>query len=323
MARRQSRNVTGLKRIEGIDVHAAWAAFQCLSCSELNLVHVGGALLDPKEALRSAKWACKKCKYLHSAGSKLPFKDWPAAFRSPKSLQAQRFWQGFFRVATEHASSYWKQCNACGRIQPFNAFSKHTGWGPLERQMECRGCKGAINAELNPLRTAEQMHESSLRRRVADLLLKGENRRVAFKPLFERFEGRCFKTGKKLTLEDRRTWAIDHVLPSRYLYPLSDHNAALLSVEANNAKRDRWPSEFYTNNQLIRLAKLIGADLGLLASKAPVLNPNINVNACVSRFLKVRERSNLPKRIAELKKLLRDYDLVKMLSPENRRLLGL
>jgi len=188
--------------------------------------------------------------------------------------------------------------------------------------MECRSCKGAINAELNPLRTAEQMHESSSRRRAAELLLEGENRPVSFKKLFERFGSKCFKTGKKLSMENRGTWAIDHLLPSRYLYPLSDQNAALLSVEANNAKRDRWPSEFYTNNELIRLARLTGTDLTLLASKKPILNPNVDVDACVSRFLKVRERSNLSKRIIELKKLLTDYGLAKKLSRENRTLLG-
>jgi len=188
--------------------------------------------------------------------------------------------------------------------------------------MECRGCKGAINAELNPLRTAEQMHESSSRRRTAELLLEGQNKPLSLPKLFQRFDSRCFKTGKKLNITDRPSWAIDHILPSRYLYPLSDRNAALLSVEANNAKRDRWPSEFYTNNELIRLAKLTGSDLALLASKEPVPNRNIDVDACVSRFLRVRERSNLSKRIAELRKLLTDYNLIGHLSRANRRLLG-
>ena len=60
--------------------------------------------------------------------------------------------------------AYWKQCNTCGRILPGRAFSGHAGWGPLEKQMECRSCKAVINTNLNPKRTKEQLHESSARR---------------------------------------------------------------------------------------------------------------------------------------------------------------
>jgi len=230
---------------------------------------------------------------------------------------------GFFRIATEHAESYWKQCNTCGRILPFQAFSKHTGWGALQRQMECRSCKGAINAVLNVLRTPEQLHESAVRRRVAELLLKDEDQRIDQEALFRRFAGKCFKTNRSLDIRERGTWAIDHILPSQYLYPLSVENAALLSREANNAKAGRWPSHFYTNNELIELSRITGADLNLLASREPIINRNIDVDACVTRYLKVRERSNLTKRLAELRKLLSDYALVDQLSAQNRRILGL
>ncbi len=92
--------------------------------------------------------------------------------------------------------------------------------------MECRSCKSVINADLNPKRTKEQLHESSVRRRIADLLLEGENERIDFKELFDRFGNRCFKTGKMLNINDRGSWAIDHILPSRFLYPLRKNNAA-------------------------------------------------------------------------------------------------
>jgi len=323
MVRRKTSNLTGLRRIEGIDPHAAWVAFVCLKCAHLNLNKIGRSLIDPNLAFKSEAWPCEKCKYPHKKTTRLPFRNWPPGFRKSGSVHAQRFWLGFFRIATEHPSSYWKQCNACERVLPFAAFSKHTGWGPLSRQMECRSCKGAINAKLNPLRTAQQMHESSSRRRIADLLLEGENKSIDIKGLFRRFGSKCFKTGRTLNIEDRRSWAIDHILPSRYLYPLTENNAALLSVNANNAKRDRWPSDFYSNGELMKLANLTGANLELLSSTSPVVNTAIDVDACVSRYLKVRENSNLSKRIAELKKLLEDYELVGRLSPSNRRLLGI
>ena len=322
MARRKPVNVTGLSRIEGIPYHDAWVGFICLNCKELNNIRIGNRLLNSKEVYETAKWECTKCGYVHSKESDLSFENWDEKFRLAESVQTQRFWEAFFRIATEHPESYWKQCNTCGRILPFAAFSKHSGWGPLERQMECRSCKGSINAVLNPKRTKQQLYESSVRRRIADLLVEGENEPVDIEDLFRRFESKCFKTRMKIDINKRNTWEIDHILPSKWLYPLNKQNAALLSKDANNNKRHKWPSEFYTNNELIELAKITGADLGLISSEVPVINKNIDVNKCVERYLQVREKSHLPKRINELKKILNDYDLVGKLSKGHKKLLG-
>jgi CRISPR/Cas system Type II protein with McrA/HNH and RuvC-like nuclease domain len=188
--------------------------------------------------------------------------------------------------------------------------------------MECRSCKGAINAVLNPKRTKQQLHESSVRRRIADLLVEGENEKVDIKDLFKRFGSKCFKTGIKLDIKKRSSYEIDHILPSKWLYPLKKENACLLSADANANKKGKWPSEFYTNNELIELAKITGADLALISSKTPIINTNINVNSCVERYLQVREKSHLPKRIKELKKIITDYNLVVKLSVANKKLLG-
>ncbi len=322
MPRRKTKNITGLARIEGIPYHDAWVGFICLSCGSLNNIRIGLQLLDPKTTCETAEWKCSKCDYLHSKNSDLPFENWSEDFTVAESIKAQRFWEAFFRISTENPESYWKRCNVCSRILPFAAFSKHSKWGPLERQMECRSCKGAINAVLNPKRTKEQLHESAVRRRIADLLLEGENETIDISDLFKRFGNRCFKTKQPLDIIKRGAWTIDHILPSRWLYPLTKENAALLSTEANKNKRDKWPSEFYTNNELIELAKITGADLGLLSSKTPIINTEINVDKCVERYLQVRERSHLPKRINELKKILKDYNLISNLSPKNKKLLG-
>lgn len=324
MTRRKTKHRTGLPRIEGIGikVHHAWIGYVCVNCEALNLFLIGDKLLGPNETYNSAVWKCCKCSYEHSKNSPLPFKEWPSEYTDPCSIKCQRFWQAFFRIATENKEAYWKQCNACGRILPSNAFSKHTGWGPLEKQMECRSCKGAINAYLNPKRTKQQLYESNIKRKVGDLLLEGENETIDIDDLFRRFNSRCFKTGVKLNKNNRKSWAIDHILPSSWLYPLTKENAALLSKDANNNKRTSWPSHFYTNNELIKLARLTGADLALLSRKEPIVNPKINVNKCVTRYLQVREGSNLSKRVKELKKLLEDYNLVNKLSAENKRLLG-
>jgi len=320
--RRRTKNRTGLKRIADIPLHHAFVGYRCLKCSHLNNEDIGLKLLDPESAFETAEWTCSECGYAHKRYADLPFQNWPASFRKGTSIRADRFWQGFFRISTEYPDSYWKQCNACGRILPFAAFSKHSGWGPLERQLECRSCKGAINAVLNPKRTKQQLHESSSRRRTGDMLMRGENKRIDTDELFARFNGRCFRTGKILDKTKGGTWAIDHILPSRYLYPLTMENAALLSKEANASKSDRWPSQFYTNTELIRLAEITGADLPLLSSKEPVLNTNIDVDACVSRCLNVREKSDLNKRIKGLKALLKEHGLTGRLSAKNKKILG-
>ncbi|MFH1178235.1 MAG: hypothetical protein V1711_00710 [bacterium] len=179
-----------------------------------------------------------------------------------------------------------------------------------------------INTNLNPKRTKEQLHESSARRRTADLLLVGEHERLDLKDLFKCFGGRCFKTGKPLDFKNRKSWAIDHILPSKWLYPLTKENAALLSKGANDNKNDRWPSEFYTNEELKHLSTITGANLELIAKKKPIINANIDVDACVTRMLTVRGATDLTKRIKELKKLLEDYNLVSRLSAQNKKILG-
>ncbi len=322
MARRKIVNRTGINRIEGIAFHDAWVAYTCVNCQALNLVKIGQQLLKPNDAFEECVWVCTQCEFVHSKEADIPLRNWDDLLRSADSEPAEYFWKGFFRAATEHAESYWKQCNACGRVLPFLAFSRHIGWGPLERQMECRACKGAINAVLNPKRTHQQLHEASVRRRVADLFLEGENEPVDIDDLFERFGGRCFKTKQALDKQARDTWAIDHILPSKWLYPLTQTNAALLSRTANEAKRDRWPSEFYTNSELIELARLTGADLTLLTQATPVVNHRIDINRGVERYLQVREQSDLAKRIKEIRKIIRFYALEDHLSTANQRLLG-
>ena len=322
MTRRKTKNTTGITRVEGIPYHDAWVGYKCVNCQELNNVLIGQTLLDPSESYDICSWECEKCGFIHSKESDLPFDNWEDEYNSSDSATALRFWQGFFRIATEHPESYWKQCNVCCRILPFQAFSKHSKWGPLERQMECGSCKGAINAVLNPKRTKQQLHESSVRRRIADLFLQGENEFIDIEDLFDKFDRKCFKTKKPLDINDRGSWQIDHILPSKWLYPLKNENAALLSNEANAAKKAKWPNKFYTNNELIELAKITGGNLKLFTSKNPIINTSIDVNRGVERYLQVREKSDLPKRINEIKKILQFYKLVDCLTNENKKLLG-
>ena len=326
MVRRKTKNKTGIERIPSVNQHYAWVSYTCIKCKFRNYEEIGMALIDPREAYENCIWVCSKCEFIHSRDSELPFDNWAEDLLSADSPSADRFWQAFFRSATENPTVYWKQCNTCGRILPNNDFSRHKDWGPLEKQMECRACKGAINAVLNPKRTTEQLRESSLKRRIAELLVsvvEEDQEKLDVQALFTRFDNKCFKTKKPLSINDPTSWQIDHTLPARYFYPLSVQNATLLSTEANQNKSGKWPSEFYSNKELVELSKITGASLELLSSETPVINQNIDVNACVDKFLNVRDSSSLHTRVNLLKLLLEKNNLSHKLSDENKKRLGI
>ena len=100
-------------------------------------------------------------------------------------------------------------------------------------------------------------------------------------------------------------------------------NAALLSREANENKKALWPSQFYTPQELVELSRITGADLEILSSPEPVLNHNIDVNKGVDKYLTVRNSNDaLPKRVAEIRKVLEAYDLVDRLDEQHKKMLG-
>jgi len=75
MARRKTKNITGLPRIEGIPYHDAWVGFICLSCNQLNNIKIGSQLLDSHTAYETALWGCGNCSFQHNKNTNLPFKN--------------------------------------------------------------------------------------------------------------------------------------------------------------------------------------------------------------------------------------------------------
>jgi hypothetical protein len=329
MARRKSINTTGITQISSINKNDIWICYTCVNCGKANFVNIGQELITPQQALDECEWKCEYCEFTHSQYSDLPahWDNWERDYIKAESPTAYAFWRYFFTISTEKPESYWKQCGTCGRVLPFTAFSKHAKWGALEKQLECRACKCAINAIGNPKRTTEQLREGSARRRFGDLFdslreINEDSSKLDVEDLFKRFDSKCFKTGVPLDINNRQEWHIDHILPSKYFYPLTKENAALLSKEANSNKRDRWPSEFYSQMELVRLSEITGANLELLSSPTPILNPNIDVNAAVDRWFTIRNNVNLAKRIQQLKKVLIDNNLVEKLTELNKKRLG-
>lgn len=206
-----------------------------------------------------------------------------------------------------------KECNRCARYLPVNfenerstlSFSnhciakspcKHKGFGLLVNtfteetlqltfgfQLECRFCKKfAVNGALNPMRTANQMKEDGQRRRHFELLLSELNgispqlnyRHVTGKELsteiWEKFGKKCFKCECEIASVNEMN--LDHTRPLALLWQL-DGTATCLCKSCNSQKRDRFPKDFYTEEELRRLTKVTEISLNEL------LNPTPNIEA--------------------------------------------
>lgn len=177
---------------------------------------------------------------------------------------------------------------------------KHSGFGRLRNvddgttiqleygyQLECRFCKKfEVNAAHNPQRTAAQMKEDAARRRSFELLLAelyGESAQLRYRhktgrelaeDVWERFGGVCFNCEKDLKVAGGMH--LDHTRPLALLWPL-DGTATALCGGCNSAKRDRPPSEFYTNAQLTKLATITRIPLPELIDPSP----NIEAVRCL------------------------------------------
>ena len=147
-------------------------------------------------------------------------------------------------------------------------------------QLECRVCKKFyVNAPLNPLRDSQQFREDGLRRRaferLINLLLKKniihnefrEKKNKEFSEfIYNKFNGRCFKCKKELKSIDEMH--LDHTMPLSYLYRL-DETATCLCSEHNSQKSNKFPSDYYNEDELSELSKITGLSLEILHSKKP------------------------------------------------------
>jgi hypothetical protein len=144
-------------------------------------------------------------------------------------------------------------------------------------QLECKACKKFfVNSALNKLRTATQHREDSLRRRAIELLTNDlleqnwiyHDFRVKTKKEFDneiwlKFEKKCFRCKEDIGTSNEMN--LDHTMPLSYLYPL-DVYATCLCASCNNEKRDAFPLNFYSDQQLIELSKITGLSLDILSS---------------------------------------------------------
>lgn len=180
-------------------------------------------------------------------------------------------------VISDGADIELKKCSFCQRQLPLRSdlpgaisFHKHNA-KISGHQNECRACKKwRINDTFNPLRTTDQLHESSVITRERKVLLRepvilqeiklrtGEGLKSQ---VWERFNRRCFYCNVPVELND---FQLDHTRPLAYLWPI-DEFATCLCSEHNNLKKDKFPIDFYSSDQLVRLSEITGISLEQLS----------------------------------------------------------
>lgn len=118
----------------------------------------------------------------------------------------------------------------------------------------------------------DQHREAAQKRRLYIDVAGSE--KIDSQAVFKRFDYKCFKCGKDLKdIANEKERALDHTLPAFYLWPLTTENATLLCSFHNGEKAGKWPSEYYSQEELKRLSIITGIDFQLL-SGLPIFNPN-------------------------------------------------
>lgn len=183
--------------------------------------------------------------------------------------------------------SFTNHCTAKHRIP-----CSHTGFGKLTNittkevlklnhgyQLECRFCKKfEVNAAHNPKRTSAQMKEDGTRRRAIEFLLSElyqDSSQISYRSrtgselaidIWKRFDRKCFNCGKRLRTPFDMN--LDHTRPLALMWPL-DRSATALCKSCNNEKRDRPPSEFYSEEQLKDLSQITEIPFEELVDPSP------------------------------------------------------
>lgn len=238
--------------------------FQCLNpkCTEFLFVR-----LD--EIVDAFDIECPECGFRMKSGEESKFYDYKLLHKTEyKTLE-----EGEFSILHDNyiaEAQEYKYCIVCNTIKPEYLFDKH-GSRKSGRQGECKLCKGVYNTIKNQTRISDQHREAAQKRRLYIDLAGGE--KINSKEILERFDNKCFKCGMDLsTVEKPGERPLDHTLPAYYLWPLTTYNATLLCQRHNGEKSGKWPSDYYSENELKKLAVITGIDYKILCGE-PYYNP--------------------------------------------------
>ncbi len=216
---------------------------------------------------------CPRCDQLHRYGEETQFYNYKLINTSENSVLNE----GTFSVLHDDyidESTEFKYCIICCTLKPLNHFDRHSA-RKSHRQGECRLCKAIYNEIKNPTRTTDQHREAAQKRRLYMELTGGE--KIDSSMIYKRFSYRCFKCGVDLSQDVnaksiQHSGNLDHTLPAKFLWPLTNQNATLLCQRHNGEKAEKWPSEFYTDQEIRRLVTLTGIPYETMVG-APHYNP--------------------------------------------------
>jgi hypothetical protein len=241
--------------------------FECLSPACANVL-----VVSDLECQGAFSIKCPTCGFLHFSGGELELFDYTLVEKASGATLKEGPFSASHDVYVE-SSERVKYCLYCYTMQPLANFDRHSGRPNTERQGECRMCKQLYNELKNSSRLTEQHREAQETRRLLTAL-SGESNIGDLSDLLDRFGHECFNCGRPL--EDRPGgtdgYYLDHTLPVSWLWPL-DHGPTVLCRGCNGHKRDRWPSEFYEEDEALRaLSTRTGIAYEVLGGQ-PFFNP--------------------------------------------------
>lgn len=240
-----------------------FVGFQCLNPECTAFITVKEDDIDDNFSI-----ICPECGCEHYSGGETRFYDYEVVVNDEVTES------GVFAIYHDDyiaEAERYKYCIVCNTLKPLSMFDKHAS-RKSGRQGECRLCKKAYNEIKNGTRTSDQHREASQKRRL--LLDVAGSPKINSKKIRERYECKCFNCGKDLSVVNSETERpLDHTLPVYYLWPLSTENATLLCHDCNGEKSGKWPSDFYDDQHLRKLAIKTGFDYHLLAG-SPEYNPD-------------------------------------------------
>ena len=233
-----------------------FVGFQCLNseCSEFIFIRKDD-IGDDYEL------ECPRCEMVVRSGDDTQFYEYKLLDRRDGSIDEEGTFRTLHDDYIAEAQEY-KYCIICNTIKPLHLFDRHVS-RKSGRQGECRLCKRTYNAIKNKTRLTDQHREAAQKRRM--YLDLSDSKKLDSEAVRRRFRHRCFKCNRDLHRSDPRERPLDHTLPAVYLWPLTTENATLLCREHNSEKSDSWPSTYYSENELRRLAVLTGIDYETLA----------------------------------------------------------
>jgi hypothetical protein len=239
--------------------------FQCLNseCQEFIFVQ-RDQIGDDFEII------CPSCNMVMRSGDESKFYDYELVDKRTTPLGIIE--TGEFSILHDdyiQEAQEYKYCIICNTIKLLDLFDHHRS-RKSGRQGECRLCKKVYNTIKNQTRLTDQHREAAQKRRMYLDLSGGD--KIDSEQIHKRFKYRCFKCGQDLQKVPAKERPLDHTLPAVYLWPLTSENATLLCRDHNGEKSGRWPSQYYSVEELKRLSVLTGIEYDVLTSQ-PHHNP--------------------------------------------------